>query len=185
MESASLPDTRALDVVSSLPADKKIRLSGGTTTITTAAGGTAAVDVEAAPSSSSSSATAAEGRHLGALPGAILKEIVSFTTESSLSGACRTTLGAIRELHYEINMERISFRSPGADPAGADLTNHMGLEVSGVLATGRTVVRITITHVIHSSDQKRHHARYKALEEAVRRVVQHSIPTLREISISG
>ncbi|CAM9586266.1 unnamed protein product, partial [Ectocarpus sp. 13 AM-2016] len=87
----------------------------------------AAVEVEAAPSSSSSSATAAEGRHLGALPGAILMEIVSFTTESSLSGACRTTLGAIRELHYEINMERISFRSPDADPAGADLTNHMEL----------------------------------------------------------
>ncbi|CAM9512174.1 unnamed protein product [Ectocarpus fasciculatus] len=171
MDSASLPDTRALDFLSSLPAAKKIRLSG--------AAGTAAVAqtvVEAAPSSSSSSpaAAAAEGRHLGVLPGVVLRHIVSFTTDISLSGVCRTTLEAIRELHYKVDMVETAYYGPGADPAGAELRNHMGLGASGALATGRAVVRITITRV-----------RYKALEQAVRSVVRHSIPTLRGITIRG
>ncbi|CAM9917348.1 unnamed protein product [Ectocarpus sp. 12 AP-2014] len=188
MVSASLPDKRALDLLSSLPADKKIRLSGGTTTtttttITTAAAGTAVARAvaEAAPSPSSSSpAAAAERRHLDVLPGVVLREIVSFTTDSSLSGVCRTTLGAIRELHYKIDMTdslEVLDYSPGEDPAGAVLTNHMGLDASGALATGRAVVRITITQV--------HHAQDPALEQAIRSVVQHSIPTLREIAIRG
>ncbi|CAB1102499.1 unnamed protein product [Ectocarpus sp. CCAP 1310/34] len=155
MDSASLPHTRGLDILSSLPADKKIRLSD------------------------------AEGRHLGVLPDVVLREIVSFTTESSLSGVCRAALVAIRELHYKVDMANYAFRCPGAEPAGADLANHMGLEASGALATGRAVVRITITTVVESANESRHHARYKALEQAVGRVVRHSIPTLREITIRG
>ncbi|CAM9109349.1 unnamed protein product [Ectocarpus sp. 13 AM-2016] len=190
MVSASLPAKCALDLLSSLPADKKIRLSGGTTTTsttttttTTAAAGTAVAQAvaEAAPSPSSSSpAAAVERRHLDVLPGVVLREIVSFTSDSSLSGVCRTTLGAIRELHYKIDMtdsRKVLDHCPGEDPAGAVLTNHMGLDASGALATGRAVVRITITHVHHTQDP--------ALEQAIRSVVQHSIPTLREIAIRG
>ncbi|CBJ32157.1 hypothetical protein Esi_0311_0033 [Ectocarpus siliculosus] len=179
MDYASLPNTRALDVLSSIPADKKIRLSGGTTTITTttAAAGTAVAQAvaEAAPSSSPSSsspAAAGERRYLDVLPGVVLREIVSFTTDSSLSGVCRTTLGAIRELHYKIDMNKVS---SAHYLKRSELTNHMGLDASGALATGRAVVRITITHVLHAQDP--------ALEQAIRRVVQHSIPTLREIAI--
>ncbi|CBJ33926.1 hypothetical protein Esi_0711_0001 [Ectocarpus siliculosus] len=180
MDYASLPNTRALDVLSSIPADKKIRLSGGTTTITTttAAAGTAVAQAvaEAAPSSSSSSssspAAAGERCYLDVLPGVVLREIVSFTTDSSLSGVCRTTLGAIRELHYKIDMNKVS---SAHYLKRSELTNHMGLDASGALATGRAVVRITITHVLHAQDP--------ALEQAIRRVVQHSIPTLREIAI--
>ncbi|CAB1110527.1 unnamed protein product [Ectocarpus sp. CCAP 1310/34] len=143
MDSASLPDKRALDLLSSLPADKKIRLSGGTTTTTTtAAAGTAVAQTvaRAAPSPPSPSPAAAAERHyLDVLPGVVLREIVSFTTDSSLSGVCRTTLGAIRELHYKVNMTE--------DVVGAEIKHHMGLDASGALATGRDVVRITITHV--------------------------------------
>ncbi|CAN0221950.1 unnamed protein product, partial [Ectocarpus sp. 8 AP-2014] len=178
MDSASLPDTRALDFLSSIPADKKIRLSGGTTTtVTTAAAGTAVAQtvVEAAPSRPSSSpAAAAEGHHLDVLPGVVLREIVSFTTDSSLSGVCRTTLGAIRELHYKIDMAKVS----SADYLKrSDQTDHMGLDASGALATGRVVVRITITRVYQAYEP--------ALEQVIRKVVQHSIPTLREITIRG
>ncbi|CAM9207846.1 unnamed protein product, partial [Ectocarpus fasciculatus] len=146
---------------------------------TTAAGTAVAQTVaHAAPSSSSSPAAAAERLHLGVLPGVVLREIVSFTTDSSLSGVCRTTLGAIRELHYKVDMLKTAYHSPRADPSGAELPNHMGLEASGALATGRAVVRITITRV-------NYFARYPDLEHAVRRVVKHSIPTLREITIRG
>ncbi|CAM9917402.1 unnamed protein product, partial [Ectocarpus sp. 12 AP-2014] len=176
MDSTSLPDKRALDVLPSLPADKKIRLSGGTTTTTTAAAGTAAQTVaEAAPSPPSSSPAAAAERHyLHVLPGVVLREIVSFTTDSSLSGVCRTTLGAIRELHYKVDMAKVS---SAYYLKRSDHTDHMGLDASGALATGRAVVRITITHVYQTQDP--------SLEQAVRRVVQHSIPTLREIAIRG
>ncbi|CAM9630955.1 unnamed protein product [Ectocarpus fasciculatus] len=179
MDSASLPDTRALDFASSIPADKKIRLSGGTTNTTAAGTAVAQTVAQAAPSSSSSPAAAAERLHLGVLPGVVLREIVSFTTDScSLSGVCRTTLGAIRELHYKVDMVDYPFDdSPFEHPSGAELPNHMGLEASGALATGRAVVRITITRLSHTCRP--------ALEEAIRRVVQHSIPTLREITIRG
>ncbi|CAM9613864.1 unnamed protein product [Ectocarpus sp. 4 AP-2014] len=186
MDSASSPDTRALDLLSSLPADKKIRLSGGTTTTNGSRHCCTQTVAEAPPSPSSSSpAPTAQGRRLGILPGVVLREIVSFTTDSSLSGVCRTALVAIRELHYKVDMANNAFRGAGADPAGADLANHVGLEASGALATGRAVVRITITTVIESANESRHHARYKALEQAVGRVVRHSIPTLREITIRG
>ncbi|CAB1110526.1 unnamed protein product [Ectocarpus sp. CCAP 1310/34] len=187
MDSASLPDKRALDPLSSLPADKKIRLSGGTTTTTTtAAAGTAVAQTvaRAAPSPPSSSPAAAAERHyLDVLPGVVLREIVSFTTDSSLSGVCRTTLGGIRELHYKVDMAKVASAYFFGRLAAAycsktlELTDHMGIDASGALATGRAVVRITITHVHETQDP--------ALEQAIRRVVQHSIPTLREITIRG
>lgn len=70
-----------------------------------------------------------------ALPAVVYIEIAAFSPASSLSGASRSTLSAIRELHYKINM--ITAWVP-------DLDGHMGLQASGALATGRLVARITI-----------------------------------------
>ena len=70
-----------------------------------------------------------------ALAAVLLVQISSFSPESNLSGVCRSTLSAIRNLHYTVNIP-YSF-SDGDE-------GHMGVQESGALATGRVVTRITV-----------------------------------------
>eukprot|EP00752_Nemacystus_decipiens_P010780 g9589.t1 len=105
--------------------------------------------------------------HFDGLPAVVVIQIAAFSPASSLSGACRSTLSAIRGLHYKMNMRASGLMS--------NLDGHMGLQASGALATGRVVTRITVNVVHYHVD----------LEEAVKRVVRHSIPTLRWITVNG
>lgn len=96
-------------------------------------------DSEAKRSTTTSTAalTALSGvGSVDSLPAVILVQIAAFSPASSFSGACRSTLSAIRELHYKMNMRR------SAPIVGLD--KHMGLQPSGALATGRVVTRITV-----------------------------------------
>lgn len=70
-----------------------------------------------------------------ALPAVVLVQIAAYSPASSLSGASRFTLSAIRELHYKMNMRTTWV---------PNLDGHMGLQASGTLATGRVVTRITV-----------------------------------------
>lgn len=105
------------------------------------------VDSSATSSSLGNTATnPAAAITLDTLPAVALSHIVTFAQEGHLSGACRSTLEAIRELHYKIDIRTmaVSF-SVAEDPSGALSSGHMGLQPSGALATGRVVARITVT----------------------------------------
>ncbi|CAM9521291.1 unnamed protein product [Hapterophycus canaliculatus] len=113
-----------------------------------------------------------------ALPTVVIGRVGSLLAESSLSVACRSTLEALPEVHYKINMsEDVKHFEGDPDPLGVAARDHFGLHASGRLATGRVVVRITITHVALQA--------YFAQQQAVKRVVRHSITTLQEITISS
>jgi len=72
-----------------------------------------------------------------ALAAVLLVQISSFSPESNLSGVCRSALSAIRHLHYKVNIPScVSVKN---------LDEHMGLQESGALATGRVVTRITVS----------------------------------------
>ena len=78
------------------------------------------------------------------LPTVALSYIASFG--GNLSGACRSTLEAVPELHYKISIkDRAESFSIAEDPGGALSLAHMGLQPSGALATGRVVTQITVT----------------------------------------
>lgn len=89
------------------------------------------------------------------LPTIVLSSIASFARGGKLSGACRSTLEAIPELHYKISiMDRAESFSIGEDPDGALSSAHMGLQPSGALATGRMVTRVTVTGCTDNKDTK-------------------------------
>ncbi|CAN0044462.1 unnamed protein product [Scytosiphon promiscuus] len=145
-------------------------------------------NMSGAESSATLSSLRSTGRNpaaitLDALPALVLSLVANFSQEGHLSGACRSTLEAIRELHYKINIhDTAQSFSLAEDPTGALAKGHMGLQPSGTLATGRVVARITVTGC---SDYKKTKRGYQVLEKTVQRVVQHSIPTLCSISVSG
>lgn len=90
-------------------------------------------------------ATSSPAVTLDTLPAIVLSQISSFAEEASLSGSCRTTLDAIRELHYKIHIaDSAKGFSEEDDPLGVMSRGHMGLNSSGGLATGRVVARITV-----------------------------------------
>lgn len=83
---------------------------------------------------------------LARLPMVALSYIASFARGGELSGACRSTLEAIPELHYRICIkDQAASFSIARDPGGALSSGHMGLQPSGALATGRMVTQITVT----------------------------------------
>ena len=71
-----------------------------------------------------------------ALAAVLLVQISSFSPGSNLSGVCRSTLLAIRKLHYKIDLKSCY--------SIENLEEHMGVQESGALATGRVVTRITV-----------------------------------------
>ena len=96
--------------------------------------------IEAAvPTAPSASPSPSGTGCLGALAAVLLVQISSFSPESNLSGICRSTLSAIRALHYKVNI-RLSF-SGGHE---GQVEGHMGVQESGKLATGRVVTRMTV-----------------------------------------
>lgn len=92
---------------------------------------------------------------LGTLPLPLVSEIGAFSAGGFLSGACRTTLEALRELHYKVDMEvhAHSF-SEAEDILCHTSTEHMGLQADGALVTGRAVTRITIKGCGDRQDQE-------------------------------
>ena len=106
-------------------------------------------------------ATAPATVTMAMLPTVALSYIASFG--GNLSGACKSTLEAIPELHYKISfIERAESFSIAEDPAGVLSTEHMGLQPSGALATGRVVTQITVTGCTAYSDPQ-----VKVLDERV------------------
>eukprot|EP00903_Cladosiphon_okamuranus_P020850 g19149.t1 len=152
--------------------------NGSSTASTTHSGaGPTEASTSSPPTPAASAAIA-----MDTLPTVVLSHIASFA-RGSLSGACRSTLEAIPELHYKISIKDLA-RSFSAteDPTGALSSRHMGLQPSGVLATGRVVTQATVTGC---TDYKNTNGGYQVLEKAVQRVVQHSIPTLQSIAVTG
>ena len=98
-------------------------------------GGNGNQRTEAALSTTSPSPSPPRTGCFDALAAVLLVQISSFSPESNLSGVCRSTLSAIRKLHYTVNV-RSSF--------SIGHKGHMGLQESGALATGRVVTRITV-----------------------------------------
>lgn len=120
-----------------LPDNKKLRLD------TSAKVNSSGVEIGTATSTSAPQAHS-QASAFDSLPVVILPQIAAFTPASSLSGASRSTLSAIRALHYKMNMRR-----SGLIP---NLDGHMGLQASGALSTGRVVTRITVD-VVGQEDQ--------------------------------
>ena len=90
----------------------------------------------AASTPSSTPPSSSRTSSFDALAAVLLVQISSFSPESSLSGVCRATLSAIRKLHYKVNIRSCECIE--------NLEEHMGLQESGALATGRVVTRITV-----------------------------------------
>ena len=100
--------------------------------------------LNASPPSPPNAASAPVEGTMVILPTVALSYIASFG--GNLSGACRSTLEAVPELHYKISIkDRAESFSIAEDPGGALSLAHMGLQPSGALATGRVVTQITVT----------------------------------------
>ncbi len=119
--------------------DKKARGGSG-------AASTAHSVAEASASSSPPIRAPAVDLSMVTMPTVVLSHIASFARGGHLSGACRSTLEAIPGLHYKISIkDRGGSFSAAEDPTGALSTEHMGLQPSGALATGRVVTHATVT----------------------------------------
>jgi len=101
---------------------------------------------------------------LARLPTVALTYIASFARGGKLSGACRSTLEAIPELHYRICIKDQAQRfSIATDPGGAMSSGHMGLQLTGALATGRGVTQVTVTGCTDYKDTQVRRARSAVL----------------------
>eukprot|EP00752_Nemacystus_decipiens_P010778 g9587.t1 len=151
-----------------LPDEKKLRLD------TSADRNSGGIETGRATSTAAGEAHS-EASSFDGLPAVVVIQIAAFSPASSLSGACRSTLSAIRRLHYKVNLRTSDLMS--------NLDGHMGLKASGALATGRMVTRITVNVI--GQEYQVIYPDNNCLEEAVKRVVRHSIPTLRWITVKG
>lgn len=83
---------------------------------------------------------------LDKLPTVALIYIASFVQGGRLSGACRFTLQAVPEVHYKVDIRSNAWSfSSARDPYGELSSEHMRLQPSGALVSGRVVSRVTVT----------------------------------------
>lgn len=137
---------------------KRVREDSDCSIVPSSSGGTAALNSPASFLTNAVSSQAAIT--LAGLPIVALSYIASFARGSKLSGACRSTLEAIPELHYKICIkDQAESFSIAADPVAALSSGHMGLQPSGALATGRVVTQITVTGCTDNKDTQVRRAR--------------------------